>query len=72
MLAAISPADYNYDETLGTLRREARVVYLKNVAVLPRLFWCSHSSDDVLACVPQVSNFLCREHEEAIWFKLTT
>ncbi|CAN0026497.1 unnamed protein product [Pylaiella littoralis] len=31
MLAAISPADYNYDETLGTLRRANRYVFTKSI-----------------------------------------
>jgi len=30
MIAAISPADYNYDETLGTLRYASRAKNIKN------------------------------------------
>lgn len=38
MLAAISPADYNYDETLGTLRRERLLHTSRNSPVLHHLF----------------------------------
>jgi hypothetical protein len=34
MIAAISPADYNYDETLGTLRYASRA---KNILNKPRI-----------------------------------
>jgi hypothetical protein len=34
MIAAISPADYNYDETLGTLRYAARA---KNIINKPKV-----------------------------------
>lgn len=30
MIAAVSPADYNYDETLGTLRYASRAKCIKN------------------------------------------
>lgn len=30
MIAAISPADYNYDETLTTLRYASRAKHIKN------------------------------------------
>ena len=30
MIATISPADYNYDETLGTLRYASRAKSIKN------------------------------------------
>ena len=30
MIAAISPADYNYDETLSTLRYASRAKFIKN------------------------------------------
>lgn len=30
MIAAISPADYNYDETLSTLRYASRAKQIKN------------------------------------------
>jgi uncharacterized membrane protein YukC len=30
MIAAVSPADYNYDETLSTLRYAARAKAIKN------------------------------------------
>ena len=30
MIAAIGPADYNYDETLGTLRYASRAKSIKN------------------------------------------
>jgi kinesin family protein 3/17 len=30
MIAAISPSDYNYDETLGTLRYASRAKNIKN------------------------------------------
>ena len=34
MLAAISPADYNYDETLSTLRYASRAKNIKNKPVI--------------------------------------
>jgi len=34
MIAAISPADYNYDETLGTLRYASRA---KNIINKPKI-----------------------------------
>jgi kinesin family protein 1 len=34
MIAAISPADVNYDETLSTLRYADRAKQIKNVAVV--------------------------------------
>tara|TARA_B110000503_G_C6889599_1_gene306148 strand:+ start:320 stop:493 length:174 start_codon:yes stop_codon:yes gene_type:complete len=34
MIAAISPADYNYDETLGTLRYASRA---KNIVNKPKI-----------------------------------
>ncbi len=30
MIAAVSPADYNYDETLSTLRYASRAKFIKN------------------------------------------
>lgn len=30
MIAAISPSDYNYEETLSTLRYASRAKYIKN------------------------------------------
>ena len=30
MIAAISPADYNYEETLSTLRYASRAKFIKN------------------------------------------
>lgn len=34
MIAAISPADYNFDETLGTLRYASRAKNIKNKPVV--------------------------------------
>jgi len=34
MIAACSPADYNYDETLGTLRYASRAKSIKNKPVV--------------------------------------
>lgn len=34
MIAAVSPADYNYDETLGTLRYASRA---KNIVNKPKI-----------------------------------
>jgi len=34
MIAAISPADYNYDETLSTLRYASRAKQIKNKPVI--------------------------------------
>jgi kinesin family protein 3/17 len=34
MIAAISPADYNYDETLSTLRYASRAKQIKNNPVI--------------------------------------
>lgn len=34
MIAACSPADYNYDETLGTLRYASRAKAIKNKPVV--------------------------------------
>ena len=34
MIAALSPADINYDETLSTLRYANRVKKVKNVAII--------------------------------------
>jgi hypothetical protein len=34
MIAALSPADVNYDETLSTLRFADRVKRIKNVAII--------------------------------------
>jgi len=34
MIAAISPADYNYDETLSTLRYASRSKQIKNKPVI--------------------------------------
>lgn len=34
MLAALSPADYNYDETLSTLRYASRAKNIKNKPVV--------------------------------------
>ena len=37
MIAAVSPADYNYDETLSTLRYASRAKFIKNK---PKLSMC--------------------------------
>jgi kinesin family protein 3/17 len=34
MIAACSPADYNYDETLGTLRYASRAKSIKNKPIV--------------------------------------
>jgi kinesin family protein 3/17 len=34
MIAALSPADYNYDETLSTLRYAARAKAIKNKPIV--------------------------------------
>jgi hypothetical protein len=34
MVAALSPADYNYDETLSTLRYASRAKFIQNKPII--------------------------------------